>query len=53
MDFGNATPTDLEIQDWIILRSESAATALEGGAIEFSVTNARGVETAHLFELGQ
>ena len=53
VDFGNATPTDLEIQDWIILRSESAATALEGGAIEFSVTNARGVETAHLFELGQ
>ena len=53
VSFGNATPTDLEIQDWIILRSDSADTALEGGAIEFSVTNSRGVRTAHLFELGQ
>ena len=53
VSFGNATPTDLEIQDWIILRSDSADTALEGGAIEFSVTNSRGVQTAHLFELGQ
>ena len=53
VSFGNATPTDLEIQDWIILRSNSATTNFEGGAIEFSVTNARGVQTAHLFELGQ
>lgn len=51
--FGNAAPTDVEVQDWIILRSNVEAETFEGGAIEFSLTDSRGVETAHLFELGQ
>lgn len=51
--FGGGPPTDLEVEDWTILLQDQNATSFDGGAVEFKITNSRGVETAHMFELGQ
>ena len=50
---GNAAPTDLALEDWIILRSNEAFESFDGGAVEILVTNTRRLQTAHLFELGE
>ena len=54
VNIGTAT-SNLRSDDWIVLVNDN--TLEEGGltvaAVEFTVTNARGVQTVHLFELGQ
>lgn len=47
-----ALPINVALEDWSVFVTDAATETL-GGAIEFNVTNARGVQTAHLFELGQ
>ena len=48
-----SSPSNIALEDWFVLVTDTAADDLGGGAIEFKVTDARRVETAHLFELGQ
>lgn len=49
--FGNAPPVNLTLNEWTVLRNPTAPVQVTDGAIEFKLTT-RGVETAHLFELG-
>lgn len=51
--FGTAAPTDLVIEDWTILLTDQNAPSFTGGAIEFKLTDARGAQTVHMFELVQ
>jgi len=48
---GAATGGNRVIEDWTILLSQVANLGTVDGAIEFKLTDARGLETAHLFEL--
>jgi len=47
-----AGPIDLEVEDWLILWQSDQKIDLNGGAVEFLLTDTRGRTTAHLFELG-
>jgi len=48
---GTAAGGNRVIEDWTILTSQIATLGNLDGAIEFKLTDARGLETAHLFEL--
>jgi len=49
--FGNQVPVDITVQDWTIQLSQIDRVQTLSGAIEFNLTDSRGVETVHLFEL--
>ena len=49
--FENQAPVDIAVQDWTILLSQIDSVDTGDSAIEFKLTDSRGVETAHLFEL--
>ena len=49
--FENQSPADIAVQDWTILLSQIDSVDTGDSAIEFKLTDSRGVETAHLFEL--
>jgi len=49
--FGTEAPIDVVVPDWTILLSQLASLQSVEGAIEFKVTDIRGLETTHLFEL--
>jgi len=48
---GNTSGGNRVIEDWTILRSQVESLNNVRGAIEFKLTDERGLETAHLFEL--
>ena len=51
--FGSSSPVDLVVEEWrVLLEREDKGQALVEGALEFKLTDARGSETVHLFELG-
>jgi len=47
-----ANTNDFLTEDWLILRTDKSLDDIKWGAVEFRITDVRGNETAHLFELG-
>ncbi len=46
-------PTDLVLEDWSVSLIDDVSDIPSDGAIDFIITDARGLQTSHLFELGQ
>lgn len=49
--FGNEAPIDIVVEEWRVPLTQTEATIRIEGALQFKLTDARGFETAHLFEL--
>jgi len=48
--FDGGQPIDLQLEEWTVFLSNPE---IQKGALEFKITDMRGAQTAHLFELGQ
>lgn len=45
-------PIDLELEEWSVLRDRTGLDATTNSAVEFKLTDSRGIRTVHLFEVG-
>lgn len=52
LPFEGGQPIDLRLEDWSVLLNRPGRLGNEQGAVEFKITDARGTETVHLFEVG-
>lgn len=50
MPFQGGQPIDLQLEEWTVLLGRPGLQ--ERGAVEFKLTDVRGIETVHLFEVG-
>ncbi len=52
LPFEGGQPIDLELEEWTVFLNRPGLSSNQTTAVEFKITDARGIETIHLFEIG-